>query len=367
MKFVITGNMGYVGPVVVSHIRRKFPESEIVGIDSGLFAHCITQHTLPERLLDAQYFRDVRDIDASMFEGADAVVHLAAVSNDPMGLRYEAVTEDVNQDASIRVAELAAQSGVRNFVFASSCSMYGFAESGERSENDELNPLTAYARSKVGAEKGLQEVSRKTGMTVTALRFATACGFSGRIRLDLVLNDFVASALATGKVTVLSDGSPWRPLIHVRDMARAIEWASQRKAGANANDTFLAVNAGCEAWNYQVCDLAEAVARAVPGAEVDINKNAQPDKRSYRVNFDLFKQLAPDHQPQVMLEEAVADIRDGLQAIGFKDPNYRSSPLIRYNVLGAGIEAGILSSDLRWTPASSGLSKDSAGPAENAA
>lgn len=364
MKFVITGNMGYVGPVVINHLRTKFPDSEIVGIDSGLFAHCITQNSLPERQLDAQYFRDVRDLDASIFKGADAVVHLAAVSNDPMGLRYEAVTRDVNQDASVRVGELAAESGVRNFVFASSCSMYGFAEGGPRTENDELNPLTAYARSKVGAEKGLQEVARKSGMSVTALRFATACGFSGRIRLDLVLNDFVASALSTGKVTVLSDGSPWRPLIHVRDMARAIEWASQRQAGSN--DAFLAVNAGCDAWNYQVRDLAAAVAAAIPGAEVDINTNAQPDKRSYRVNFDLFRKLAPDHQPQVMLEEAVADIRDGLLAAGFDNADYRSSPLIRYNVLGAGIESGLLTSDLRWArPAAS--PRGGAVPAENAA
>jgi nucleoside-diphosphate-sugar epimerase len=347
MKILITGNMGYVGPALVAHIRETIPEATIIGVDSGFFAHCITQRNLPEHAVDIQIFRDVRDLDAGLFEGIDAVVHLAAISNDPMGLRFEAVTEEINEKATIRVAKLAARAGVRSFVFASSCSMYGYAEGGARSESDALNPLTAYARSKVGAETGLREVAAKTGMAVTALRFATACGFSGRIRLDLVLNDFVASALATGRISVLSDGTPWRPLIHVKDMARAIEWAISRPV--TADDRFLAVNAGCEEWNYQVADLAEAVRKVIPGTEVDINTNAQPDKRSYRVDFALYRSLAPDHQPKVFLKEAIEDIRDGLRSIGFDDPNYRGSSFVRFNVLGTALEEGRLRPDLRWT------------------
>ncbi|PRD42557.1 NAD-dependent epimerase [Phyllobacterium phragmitis] len=346
MNIMITGNMGYVGPALISHIRKTIPYSTIIGVDSGLFAHCITQKSLPEHEVDIQIFRDVRDLDSALFEGVDAVVHLAAVSNDPMGLRFGVVTEEINQKATIRVAKLAAGAGVRRFVFASSCSMYGYAEGGERSENDALNPLTAYARSKVGAEIGLREICAESDMTMTALRFATACGFSGRIRLDLVLNDFVASALATGRVSVLSDGTPWRPLIHVKDMARAIEWAISRPA--MADDQFLAVNAGCEEWNYQVAELAEAVRAAIPGTEVDINRNALPDKRSYRVNFGLYRSLAPDHQPRIFLKEAIEDIRDGLTAMGFADPDYRASSFIRFNVLGAALEQGRLRPDLRW-------------------
>ena len=158
------------------------------------------------------------------------MVHLSAVSNDPMGNKFEAVTGDINQKASVRIAQLAADRGVKNFVFASSCSMYGYAEGGARKESDPTNPLTAYARSKIGSEKAFAELDLG-GMTVTSLRFATACGMSDRLRLDLVLNDFVACAIASGEITVLSDGTPWRPLIDVEDMARAISWAIVRKPG----------------------------------------------------------------------------------------------------------------------------------------
>ncbi|PSH68124.1 NAD-dependent epimerase [Phyllobacterium brassicacearum] len=345
MKIMITGNMGYIGPVVTSHLRKIFPEATLIGVDSGLFAHCLTNSYLPETITDIQIFRDVRDLTADMFDGVDAVVHLAAVSNDPMGSRFEDVTEEINQRATIRVAALAAEKNVARFVFASSCSMYGYAEGGARTEGDDLNPLTAYARSKVGAEKGLEQVSADSQMIVTALRFATACGFSSRTRLDLVLNDFVASALATGRVSVLSDGTPWRPLIHVSDMARAIEWAIVRPA---SHGRFLAVNAGSEVWNYQVAELAAAVQAAMPGVEVEINRNAQPDKRSYRVDFSLFKSLAPNHQPQVMLKEAIENLRDGLTAVKFNSPADRPSSLVRFNVLGELLEEGALQPDLRW-------------------
>jgi nucleoside-diphosphate-sugar epimerase len=354
MKILITGNMGYVGSTVVAHLRSTFPGATLIGVDTGLFGHCTTQGVVPERAIDLQMFRDVRELTESVFSGVDVVVHLAAISNDPMGLRFEAVTEEVNQLASIRIAEIAARSGVARFVFASSCSIYGFADGDARSEDDALNPLTAYARSKAGAEVGLREVAKNTDMTVTALRFATACGFSGRTRLDLVLNDFVASALSTGRISVLSDGTPWRPLIHLKDMARAIEWAIVRPV---LDDRYLQVNVGTDEWNYQVAELAEAVRSLVPGTTIDINRDAQPDKRSYRVNFNRYRAIAPDHQPQVSLQEAIADIRDGLLEIGFNDPDYRRSNFIRFNVLEKHLSAGRLQSDLRWSSQSSGLQK----------
>jgi len=346
MNIMITGNMGYVGPITVSHIREAMPHAIIIGVDIGLFAHCVVQDEFPERAVDVQIFRDVRDLDADFFVGVDAVVHLAAVSNDPMGSRFEAVTAEINEKATIRVAALAAKSGVKHFAFASSCSMYGFSEQGARSESDGLDPLTAYARSKVGAEIGLRDVAAESDMIVTALRFATACGFCGRIRLDLVLNDFVASALATGRVSVLSDGTPWRPLIHVRDMARAIEWAISRPAPAGRR--FLAVNVGADEWNFQVAELAQAVSSAIPGTEIDINRHAPPDRRSYRVNFALYRSLAPDHQPQISLADAIRDIRDGLSGVGFNDSDYRGSDLVRLNVLAAALDQGRLQPDLRW-------------------
>ena len=197
-------------------------------------------------------FGDIREFPAELLDGVDAVVHLSAISNDPMGNKFEAVTGEINRDATVRIARLAAERGVKSFVFASSCSMYGYAEGGARKETDPTNPLTAYARSKIGSEKAMAELDRK-GMLVTSLRFATACGMSDRLRLDLVLNDFVACAITSGEITVLSDGTPWRPLIDVEDMARAILWAIRRKPDKGGE--FLAVNAGRDESNYQVREL----------------------------------------------------------------------------------------------------------------
>jgi len=347
MKVLITGNLGYVGPVVVGHLRRTHPQARLIGFDSAFFALSTTAATvLPERFLDEQHFGDVREIPESLLEGLDAVIHLAAVSNDPMGNKFERVTEDVNYRASVELGKKARKAGVSHFVFASSCSVYGFAPSAPRKESDELNPLTAYARSKVNTEKGLAEI-RDNNMIVTSLRFATACGMSDRLRLDLVLNDFVACALAHGEISVLSDGSPWRPLIDVRDMARAIEWGIVREASAGGG--FLALNVGSDDRNYQIKDLSSAVAEAIPGTTVKINKTAQPDTRSYKVDFSLFASLAKNHQSQVTLRQSIDMLAKGLRSIGFADPDFRNSAYIRLKVLEAHIAAGRLTSDLRWS------------------
>ncbi|MFC5610031.1 NAD-dependent epimerase/dehydratase family protein [Variovorax soli] len=349
MKVVITGNMGYVGPVLAQHLRRVFPRAELVGFDSGLFAHCLTTaERFPESQLSLQVFGDVRSLGASLLQGADAVVHLAAVSNDPMGNRFEEVTDEINFRSSIEIAKKARDAGVKNFVFASSCSVYGFAEGGPRKESDPLNPLTAYARSKIATEKALRELELGQ-MNATCLRFATACGMSDRLRLDLVLNDFVAGALTSKEISVLSDGTPWRPLIDVRDMARAIEWAIGRES-VNGGQ-FLAVNAGSDQWNYQVGELAEAVATEIPGTRTSINTNAPPDKRSYRVDFSLFRSLAPNHQPTVTLAQSVQGLRDGLRAINFSDSNFRASKNVRLRVLDDHIASGRLTEQLRWSGA----------------
>lgn len=347
MKILITGNLGYVGPVLMRHLRRVFPEAKLIGYDNGYFAHCLTNaHEFPERHADVQLWGDIRTIDASVLDGVDAVVQLSAVSNDPMGNRFEGVTEAINYEATKNLAVLAKRSGVKRFVFASSCSMYGFAEGGPRKESDELNPLTAYARSKVASEKALAPLA-DGGMVITSLRFSTACGMSERLRLDLVLNDFVACALASGEITVLSDGTPWRPLIDVKDMARAIEWALIRDPAASGG-AFLAVNVGSDQWNYQVKDLANAVAKAIPRTKVSINESAPPDKRSYRVDFALYRRLAPDHQPQVTLEQAIGELKEGLSGMRFDDKNFRSSQFMRLKVLERHISEGRLGDDLRW-------------------
>ncbi|MGQ0501904.1 MAG: NAD-dependent epimerase/dehydratase family protein [Panacagrimonas sp.] len=347
MRILITGNMGYIGPILGAHLRRVFPGAYLIGVDSGWFAHCLTTNgTLPELALDEQRFGDVRALKAEDFAGVDAVVQLAAVSNDPMGNRFEAVTDAINHRASVRVAEQAAKAGVRNYVFASSCSIYGYAaDPRARNETDPVNPLTAYARSKIATEQSL-EAAAFPNMVVTCLRFATACGMSPRLRLDLVLNDFVAGAMSSGQITVLSDGTPWRPLIHVKDMSRAIEWAIQRKAEPSGR--FLKLNVGSDAWNYQVSDLAQAVGKSIAGTRVSINTDAPPDKRSYKVDFGLYRKLAPDHQPLETLETAVAGLRDGLGALGFADKDFRTSQLMRLKVLERHLDSGNLKEDLSW-------------------
>lgn len=353
MRILVTGNMAYVGSALSRYLRHEFPQAELIGFDSGFFGHALVgASTLPETCLDRQVFGDIRDLPAGLLNGVDAVVHLAAVSNDPMGKEFEEVTAEVNQQAALRIAGMAAAAGVRNFVFASSCSMYGFAEGGARRESDPTNPLTAYARSKIGTEDGLRRMALGD-MTATALRFATACGMSDRLRLDLVLNDFVAGALTSGEITVLSDGTPWRPLIDVEDMCRAIVWAIGRPAAKGGQ--MLSVNAGSSAGNYQVRELAEAVAARVPGTRVSINTDAPPDKRSYKVDFALFEGLAPEALPRVPLGLSIERLAAGLRAHGFADRDFRNSQFIRLKMLTRHIQDGRLGRDLRWRAAAADL------------
>jgi len=345
MKILITGNMGYVGPSVVKYLRKARPDAILHGFDNAYFAHCLTgAPVFPERDLNEQLYGDVRAIPSEMISGYDAVVQLAALSNDPMGNQFEDVTFDINQDATISIAKAAAKAGVRKFVFASSCSVYGIAQGPARKETDPLNPITAYAKSKIGAERELVKID--TDMVVTSLRFATACGMSDRLRLDLVLNDFVACAISRGEITVLSDGSPWRPLIDVVDMARAIDWAIDRSADNGGR--YLAVNAGSNDRNYQIRELANAVAAANPGTRVSINTSAPADSRSYRVDFSLYRLLAPDHQPTVDLNQSIRNLMAGLKRMNFKDVDFRSSDLMRLKVLQGHIDNARLSAQLIW-------------------
>jgi nucleoside-diphosphate-sugar epimerase len=344
VKILITGNMGYVGPEVVKYLRARRPNATLHGFDNAYFAHCLTGAcVLPERYLDEQLYGDVRNLSFDL-KGYDAVVQLAAISNDPMGNKFEAVTLDINQNTTVSIARAAADAGVKNFIFASSCSVYGIADGAARRETDPLNPITAYAKSKIGAERELSTI--ESDMVVTCLRFATACGMSDRLRLDLVLNDFVACALSRGLISVLSDGSPWRPLIDVADMARAIDWAIDRPAVNGGR--YLAVNAGSDDRNYQVRDLAKAVAEQVTGTEISINTSAPADSRSYKVDFELYRSLAPDHQPVVGLEQSIQNLVSGLKRMKFDDAEFRSSGLMRLRVLQDHIDSRRLSGALQW-------------------
>lgn len=329
MNLLIIGNLGYIGPIVAKHFRARYPDAFIAGYDVGYFIRNYTFNgVVGDTLLNRQYFGDVRQFDSNILKGIDAVIYLAAISNDPMGNVFEEPTLEINYRSAVNIARQAKQAGVNRFVFASSCSVYGFADTLPRTELSEVNPLTAYAKSKVFAEQELEPLADEN-FIITCHRFATACGYSDRLRLDLVLNDFVASAITEKKITILSDGTPWRPLIHVKDMALAMNWSVERNTGGN----FLVINTGSNQWNYQIKDLAIAVQQLFEKVELSINKNAQPDKRSYKVSFDLYEKLASDYQPRVSLPDAVKDLKEGLLSIDFTDANFRQSSLMRLKTL----------------------------------
>ena len=341
MKILIVGHRGYIGPVVAKHFQTLDAGFEIHGLDCNWFDGSEAT-SFPSGAFLTEKKADTRDLSIEDLQGFDAVVQLAAVSNDPIGKEFEDATMAINAKAAISVAKIAKEAGVGRFVFASSCSMYGAGSDSLRKETDTLNPLTAYARSKVATEEGLRGLANDTFM-VTSLRFSTACGASPMLRLDLVLNDFVATALRTGKIEVLSDGTPWRPLIHVEDMARAIEWACTR-----SGDSHLEVNVGSQAWTWQIGQLAKDVGDVLGGVAVDINTNAQPDNRSYRVDFGLFERLAPDHQPQKSFSRAVLELKAQIEEMDFQGADVRGSRFIRLNILRDLVGHEKLDTDLRW-------------------
>lgn len=345
MKILISGNLGYIGPVLINHLKSLSESYYVAGFDLGLFSHVNSTKKLSSDVkADLQHYGDVREIEPDIFKGFDAVVYLAAISNDPMGNKFEEPTLDINYKSAVKWAKGAKDAGVSHFVFASSCSVYGLADDEDRTEKSEVNPLTAYAKSKVFAERDLEPLA-DDNFIVTCLRFATACGWSDRLRLDLVLNDFVAGAKVNKKIEILSDGTPWRPLIHVKDMSRSIEWASTRFSDNGGN--FVIVNVGSKEWNLQIKELAFKVKKVLSGTDVYINPKGEPDKRSYRVNFDLFRELAPNHQPLETPASTIEGLFEGLTAINFEDNEFRSSDYIRLKIIQELIKENELTEQIK--------------------
>ena len=277
--------------------------------------------------------------------GIDAVVHLAAISNDSMGSAYEDATLEINAAATGRLAQLARSAGARRFVFASSCSVYGRSGPEWCDELSPPAPLTVYGRSKLLAEEMLARLAGRN-FQVTCLRFATACGLSPRLRLDLVLNEFTAAAVAGRRIELRSDGTAWRPLVHVRDVARAIEWALGREAAAG--EECLVVNAGATEHNFRVRELAQAVAEAIPGVEVVLDRQAAADGRSYRVGFERYRHLAPRHYPAERLPRAIQEMQEALGNLYPDGGSFRGPRWVRLRALEELCERGRLGADLRW-------------------
>ena len=340
MRVLVTGHHGYLGSVLAPVLRDA--GHDVVGLDTFFYRGCdfgSSDEFEPARALD------VRDVSASDLEGFDAVVHLAALSNDPLGDLNSGWTYDINRDGTVAVARAAKEAGVGRFVFASSCSMYGASEGDEAlDERAPLRPLTPYAESKVAGERALRELAGD-GFSPVAMRNATVYGVSPRLRLDVVLNNLVAWAHTTGAIRLQSDGTSWRPLVHVRDVARATLALLDAPAEVVSGEAF---NIGSAAQNYRIRELAEIVHARLPDCEVAFAEGASPDPRSYCVDFTKFESAFPDCRLEWTAERGADELVTAYESVGLTFDGFQGYRFIRLGQLKRLLDAEALDDDLRW-------------------
>ncbi|MGA5088247.1 NAD-dependent epimerase/dehydratase family protein [Streptomyces pseudogriseolus] len=338
MRVLLTGHQGYLGTVMAPVLTAA--GHEVVGLDAGLFADCV----LGPRPADPPGTRvDLRDVTADHVAGVDAVIHLAALSNDPLGALAPELTYDINHHASVRLAKLARDAGVRRFLYASTCSVYGAAGGDDLvAEDAPLRPVTPYAESKVRVEDDLHELA-DDDFSPVYMRNATAFGYSPRLRADIVLNNLVGHALLSGEVLVLSDGTPWRPLVHAADIARAFTAALEAPREAVHDRAF---NIGSETNNVTVAEIAQQVAEAVDGSKVLITGETGADPRSYRVDFSRFRAAVPGFACEWTVKRGALELADAYRAHGLTREDFEQR-FTRLAVLRAAAEAGEVDDTLR--------------------
>ena len=339
MKVLVTGNNGYIGCALVPLLQRA--GHEVVGLDNCLFEEC----TLGPDVEPVKTIRkDVRDVEPADLEGFDSIIHLAGISNDPLGDLNPDCTFDINHRASVRLATLAKEAGVPRFLFSSSCSNYGAAGDAILDENAAFNPVTAYGESKVLVEQGVAPLADTTFCPVF-LRNATAYGFSARLRGDLVVNNLVGWAYITGKVRLKSDGTPWRPLVHIEDISDAFLALMEAPRDLVFNKAF---NVGRSEENYQIRDVAKIIMETVPGSEITFAEDAGPDKRCYRVNCDFIKNTIPAFKPRWTVRAGAEQLYEAYQAFGLTLADFEGARFMRIHHVKKLQSGGLIDESLRW-------------------
>jgi nucleoside-diphosphate-sugar epimerase len=340
MHVLVTGHMGYIGAVLSPMLIAA--GHEVVGLDSDLYRECTFGD---EEIQDVRALKkDIRDVEASDLEGFDAVIHLAALSNDPLGDLNPALTYEINHAASVRLARLAKAAGTARFVFSSSCSTYGAAGEALLTEEAAFNPVTPYGISKVQVEQDVAKLA-DADFSPTFLRNATAYGVSPRQRFGLVLNNLVAWAFTTGRVYLKSDGSAWRPAVHVEDISRAFIAVLQAPREVIHNQAF---NVGVNGENYRIRDLAEIVKETVPGCRVEYAEGAEPDKRTYRVDFSKITQMLPEFKPQWDARRGAQQLYEAYQKVGLKMEDFEGPRYMRIKQIKQLLSTDRLDTTLRW-------------------